>query len=130
MSGLWVRASLRRHRFHHRAIAEILGLEGTVMADPKIKICTVAHVAPALQQEWLQHLRDFDAAHPGCHFEVGIDAPTESLGEMVERMRIEPELTFLEIFQRQAKGGERGSVDEQECVLRAVRPGHGDADSG
>jgi hypothetical protein len=92
MSGLSLRASLRRHRFHHSAIKEVL--------MEKIKIFTVAHVPPALQQAWLQHLRDFDTAHPGCHFEVGIDGPEVTLEEMVDRLQVNPGLTFHEIFDR------------------------------
>jgi hypothetical protein len=42
-----------------------------------VKIFTCAHVPPSLEQKWLQHLRDFDAANPGCHFEVGVDGPEE-----------------------------------------------------
>ena len=65
------------------------------------KIFCIAHVPPELEQAWLQHLRDFDTAHPGCHFEVGIDAPKETFAEMVERLRIEPGLSFMQIFERE-----------------------------
>ncbi len=65
-----------------------------------VKIFTIAHVPDELQQAWLQHLRNFDAANPGCHFEVGIDAPDEPIGEMVKRLRVEPGLTFTQIFER------------------------------
>lgn len=69
-----------------------------------MKIYTIAHVPVALQQKWLQHLRDFDTANPGCHFEVAIDAPPdESLTEMVQRLRVNPELTFHKIFERRGK---------------------------
>lgn len=65
------------------------------------KIFTVAHVPPELHQAWLQHLRDFDVAHPGCHFEVAIDGPPDvSLAEMVEVLRVNPGLTFQHIFER------------------------------
>lgn len=66
----------------------------------KVKIFTVAHVPDELQQPWLQHLRDFDSAHPGCHFEVGIDGPEESVADMVKLLRVEPGLTFTKIFAR------------------------------
>jgi hypothetical protein len=39
------------------------------------KIVTVAHIPEALEGQWLQHVRDFDVAHPGCHFEVLADSP-------------------------------------------------------
>lgn len=65
-----------------------------------VKIFTVAHVPADLSKAWLQHLRDFDAAHPGCHFEVGIDGPETSITEMVERLQVEPKLSFTKIFER------------------------------
>jgi hypothetical protein len=66
-----------------------------------MKIFTVAHVPEDLQQAWLQHLRDFDTAHPGCHFEIGIDGtPDASIAEMIEWMRVDPPLTFTQIFER------------------------------
>jgi hypothetical protein len=39
------------------------------------KIVTVAHIPEGLEHEWLQYLRDFDIAHPGCHFEVLAESP-------------------------------------------------------
>lgn len=66
-----------------------------------MKIFTVSHVPPELAQEWLQHLRDFDVAHPGCHFEVAVDAPPEqSLVEIMQTMRVNPALTFSDVFER------------------------------
>ena len=44
-------------------------------------IFTRAHVPDSLSQKWLQHLRDFDAAHPGCHFEVWVDTPNLSMND-------------------------------------------------
>jgi hypothetical protein len=66
-------------------------------------IFTRAHVPPELEQAWLQHLRDFDVAHPGCHFEVMIDATNMPFAEMIERIKVEPELTFQQIFERGRK---------------------------
>jgi hypothetical protein len=65
-----------------------------------VKIFTVAHVPEALQQKWLQHLRDFDTANPGCHFEVGIDGPDEPMATMLKRLTVEPGLNFTKIFER------------------------------
>ena len=53
-----------------------------------------------LQQAWLQHLRDFDTKHPGCHFDVGIDGPEEPMADMLRRLQVEPGLTFTELFKR------------------------------
>jgi hypothetical protein len=61
----------------------------------------IAHLPPELTKAFLQHVRDFDTAHPGCHFEIGGDAPPDmSLSEMIEMMRIDPKLTFTELFKR------------------------------
>lgn len=65
-----------------------------------VKIFTCAHLPEPLQQQWLQHLRDFDTKHPGCHFEVGIDGPEATTAEMVRMLRVEPGLTFTKIFDR------------------------------
>lgn len=65
-----------------------------------MKIFTVANVPDALMQAWLQHLRDFDSAHPGCHFEVMADAPDATLAEIVDMVRIAPALTFTTILER------------------------------
>jgi hypothetical protein len=68
-----------------------------------VKVFTIAHVPEELRQAWLQHLRDFDTAHPGCHFEVAIDAPDSSLAEMVEALRVNPEMTFQQIIERERR---------------------------
>ncbi len=65
-----------------------------------MKVFIRAHIPPELQQKWLQHVRDFDVTNPGCHFEVIAEAPDVSLFEMMERLRVEPELTFTQIFER------------------------------
>jgi hypothetical protein len=68
--------------------------------DEIIKIFTVAHVPRKLGQPWLQHLRDFDVAHAGCHFEVMADAPGIPLTDMVKMVKLDPSLTFVEIIER------------------------------
>jgi hypothetical protein len=65
-----------------------------------VKVFTIAHVPDELQHAWLQHLRDFDTAHPGCHFEVAIDAPDMSLAKMLKAIQITPGLTFQQIWER------------------------------
>ena len=70
------------------------------MNDPVVKIFTVAHVPQSLSQAWLQHLRDFDLAHPGCHFEVMADSPGIPLKDMVEMVKVDPALSFTEIIER------------------------------
>lgn len=65
-----------------------------------MKVFTVAHLPEKLVKVWLQHLRDFDAAHPGCHFEVMADAPDATLAEIVDMVQIAPALTFTTILER------------------------------
>lgn len=65
-----------------------------------MKIFTVAYIPEALSKAWLQHLRDFDTANPGCHFEVMAEAPDASLAEMLQRLQVEPGLTFTAILER------------------------------
>lgn len=64
-------------------------------------IFTRARVPPDLERAWLQHLRDFDVANPGCHFEVIADAPEITLTEMVEMLRINPALSVMQIIERE-----------------------------
>ena len=65
-----------------------------------MRVYTIAEVPDQLVQEWLQHLRDFDTKHPGCHFNVAADAPNLSVTEMVDLIRIDPGLTFQKLFAR------------------------------
>jgi hypothetical protein len=71
-----------------------------MMADERVKVFTIAYLPPALRQAWLQHLRDFDTAHPGCHFEVAADALDLTLAEIIEEIRVTPGLTFQQVFER------------------------------
>ena len=70
------------------------------MSDERSKLFIIAHIPAALERELLQHVRDFDTAHPGCHFEIGVDGPERSIVEMVEALRVDPALTFTKIFER------------------------------
>lgn len=65
-----------------------------------MKIFTTAHVPDDLAKAWLQHLRDFDTAHPGCHFQVSIDAPDIAMSEAVKMMDINPGFDFLAQIER------------------------------
>lgn len=68
-----------------------------------VKLWTVAQLPEELVQTWLQHLRDFDQAHPGCHFDVAADAPDLTLAEMLEAVRVDPALTFTQVIERGRK---------------------------
>jgi len=65
------------------------------------KVFTIATMPQELAQAWLQHLRDFDVAHPGCHFEVGVEPPPDvTIAEAVEALQVDPALTFTQVFER------------------------------
>ena len=42
-------------------------------------------------------MRNFDTAHPGCHFEEVADAPDLDTREVMEVVTINPSLSFLDI---------------------------------
>lgn len=60
-----------------------------------------AQIPPELIQEWLQYVRDFDTKHPGCHFEVCADMPDMPIRQMVDILKVNPELKFVDVFERQ-----------------------------
>lgn len=69
-----------------------------------MKIHTVADVPDELAHAWLQHLRDFDTAHPGCHFEVLADASdASSVADMVEAIKVAPDLAFKLILRERRR---------------------------
>jgi hypothetical protein len=65
-----------------------------------LKIFTIAHVPDSLAQAWLQHMRNFDDQHEGCHFEIAADAPNLTIAEITEIIKINPQLTVEQIFRR------------------------------
>jgi len=46
-----------------------------------------AHVPDELQEKFMQYVRDFDAAHPGCHFEIAMVNESMTLPEMVKALQ-------------------------------------------
>ena len=48
-------------------------LRGNRMADDRQIIITRVLIPEALTKAWLQHVRDFDIAHPGCHFDMMVE---------------------------------------------------------
>jgi len=69
-----------------------------------MRLYVIAEVPENLVNKWLQYMRDWDQQpehkEAGCHFEVAADAPNLSLKEMVELIRVDPELTFTKLFTR------------------------------
>ncbi len=60
-----------------------------------MKIIAIANVPDELGHAWLQHLRDFDVAHPGCHFEAMADAPDMPIADVVKLLTLNPALDNL-----------------------------------
>jgi hypothetical protein len=56
-----------------------------------------------LMKEWLQHLRDFDAKHPQCHFQIMVDAPDIPMDKMIDLVKVDPALDFTTIIERQKR---------------------------
>jgi hypothetical protein len=69
-------------------------------ATTPTKVFIIAHLPPALENAFLQHVRDFDIARPGCHFEMGVEGPDLTIVQMVEALRLDPALSFTKIFDR------------------------------
>jgi hypothetical protein len=61
-------------------------------------IHTTAYVPDDLAKDWLQHLRDFDAKHPQCHFAIVADAPDMTLTQLIDVTKITPALDFTAIL--------------------------------
>lgn len=58
------------------------------------KISIEAEVPDGLLQEWLQHLRNFDTKHPGCHFVIAAKSG-KTMGEAMDMIRsIDPPFDF------------------------------------
>jgi len=66
-------------------------------------IFTRATVPDGMEQKWLQYLRDFDTANPGCHFEVWVDTWDLSMNDVIRLVQVEPGLNFTKIFERAKK---------------------------
>jgi hypothetical protein len=65
-----------------------------------MNVLIVASVPPELQKEFLQHVRNFDTTHAGCHFKIAVNAPDMPLSAMIETLRLDPELSTIEILER------------------------------
>jgi hypothetical protein len=63
-----------------------------------LTVFIVANVPPELLKEFMQHVRNFDAAHPGCHFKIVANAPDMPMSAMIETLRLDPELASLQTF--------------------------------
>lgn len=68
------------------------------MTDKSHKVFVIAHIDAELAKAFTQHIRDFDVANPGNHFEIMHEGPDESTVEMIEIMQITPGLKFSDFF--------------------------------
>jgi hypothetical protein len=57
-------------------------------------IHTKAILPDEMVQAWLQHLRDFDTAHPGSHFEVTAESEGKTVGDLMRSVDIHPPLEW------------------------------------
>jgi hypothetical protein len=80
-----------------------------------MKVFVKADVTPSLIRQFLQHIRDFDIAHPGNHFEICMEGPDITMAEMVAQMRIDPELTFAAFFERPKNLYRNDAFPERAC---------------
>ena len=60
-----------------------------------------AWIPADLDAAFFQHLRNFDVAHPNCNFEVMVDAPNLTMKQMIEKLQVDPKLTFTKIMKRE-----------------------------
>lgn len=67
-----------------------------------VKVYTIAHVPEDLAQAWVQHLRNFDTQHPGCHFQVVADfgAAEAGMSKLLDTLKVEPEIPFRAFYRR------------------------------
>jgi hypothetical protein len=65
-----------------------------------MKILAQGDIPDELVQAWFQHLRDFDVAHPGCHFEVMMTTDAiVPVQRMVELLKVTPEIPLRQIYE-------------------------------
>jgi hypothetical protein len=58
-----------------------------------MKIAIFTDIPDELAKPLLQHIRDFDTAHPGvCKFQIIANAPNKSTKEIVQELDIKPPL--------------------------------------
>jgi hypothetical protein len=62
----------------------------------------VAEIPDELAQAFHQHVRDFDRAHPGCHFKIANASPDDdvSIADMMEAIKVDPPLDFQRVQRR------------------------------
>ena len=64
------------------------------------KTFIIGHLPDGLEKTFIQYIRDFDVAHPGCYFDIVIEAPNKSVIEAIEMLRVDPDFTFVRVLKR------------------------------
>lgn len=64
------------------------------MSKGRMILHTKTDVPTELAAAWLAHLRDFDNAHPGCHFEV-VTEGTMTIDDLIAQMDPKPDMLFM-----------------------------------
>lgn len=73
--------------------------QGPARRDSMIVIFTIAHMPDEeTGKRWLQHMRDFDTANDGCHFQVLANAPDLNLDQVKEMLNISPGFDLRSVF--------------------------------
>lgn len=63
-----------------------------------MKITTVAEIPEGMAHKWLQHLRDFDTAHPGCIFRIVIADDDSTTDDILKVLDVDPPLPHVTIL--------------------------------
>jgi hypothetical protein len=69
-----------------------------------VKLFIVADVPDALAKTLLQHVRNFDMEHPGCHFKMSMQVPDMDIEQMVEALQIDPPFRYQTIIKKDEAG--------------------------
>lgn len=72
------------------------------MTVKKAKMFIQAEIPAELWPALLQHIRDFDTAHPDCHFVMLSESEAEeSIADISRRFRaVSPGFRFMQVFER------------------------------
>jgi len=66
-----------------------------------MKIMITTEIDDDLGPMLLQHIRDFDQAHPGCLFQIAVNAPELSIEEMKELLNVDPPFAHTATMRKQ-----------------------------
>ena len=63
----------------------------------------LAEIPDELAQQWLQYVRDFDVAHPGCHFNIIAVAPDMTVSDLMRATEIAPPLQHRGVVRKEGE---------------------------